>query len=66
MLSLWRLPDASGATAALTPMQWFFRQGFEPWFADPRLASLLYAMTLMLAYGVLARALDRRGLYWRA
>jgi predicted acyltransferase len=66
MLSLWRLPDPSGATAALTPMQWFFRQGFEPWFADPRLASLLYAMTLMLAYGVLARALDRRGLYWRA
>jgi hypothetical protein len=30
------------------------------------LASLLYAVTLVLAYGVFVRALDRRGLYWRA
>ncbi len=66
LLSLWRLPDPSGTTAGLTPLQWLYRHGFEPWFADPRLASLLYAVSLVLAYGVLARALDRRGLYWRA
>jgi predicted acyltransferase len=66
LLSLWRLPDPSGTTVGLTPLQWLYRHGFDPWFADPRLASLLYAVTLVLAYGVFARALDRRGLYWRA
>lgn len=73
LLSLWRLPaeatlpgaDAAAA-ATLTPLQWLYRHGFEPWSADPRLASFLYAVAMVLAYGLLARALDRRGIYFRA
>ena len=73
LLSLWRLPaeatlqgaDAAAA-ATLTPLQWLYRHGFEPFFADPRLASLAYAVVTVLAYGLLARALDRRGIYFRA
>ncbi|MFN5009653.1 MAG: acyltransferase family protein [Gammaproteobacteria bacterium] len=73
LLLLWRLPaeatlpgaDAAAA-ATLTPLQWLYRHGFEPWSADPRLASFLYAVAMVLAYGLLARALDRRGIYFRA
>ena len=65
LLSLWRLPTDDGATT-LTPLQWLYRHGFEPWAADPRLASLAYAVVMVLAYGLLARALDSRGIYWRA
>lgn len=73
LLSLWRLPaggDPSAGTASaaatLTPLQWVYRHGFEPWSADPRLASLAYAMVMVLAYALLARALDRRGIHLRA
>ena len=73
LLSLWRLPPEAtlqgadaAAAATLTPLQWLYRHGFEPFFADPRLASLAYAVVTVLAYGLLARALDRRGIYFRA
>lgn len=73
LLSLWRLPADGGASsgassgaATLTPLQWLYRHGFEPWAADPRLASLAYAVAMVLAYGWLARTLDRRGVYFRA
>jgi len=65
VLSLWRLPAGDGSST-LTPLQWLYRHGFEPFFADPRLASLGYAVVTVLAYGLLARALDRRGIYLRA
>lgn len=65
LLSLWRLPAGDGSST-MTPLQWLYRHGFEPFFADPRLASLAYAVVTVLAYGLLARALDRRGIYFRA
>lgn len=65
LLSLWRLP-ADDDASTLTPLQWLYRHGFEPFFVDPRLASLAYAMATVLTYGLLARALDRRGIYFRA
>ncbi|MFM7625219.1 MAG: DUF5009 domain-containing protein, partial [Gammaproteobacteria bacterium] len=65
LLSLWRLPGGDDAST-LTPLQWLYRHGFEPFSADPRLASLAYAVATVLAYGLLARALDRRGIYLRA
>jgi predicted acyltransferase len=65
LLSLWRLPAGDGGST-MTPLQWLYRHGFEPSFADPRLASLAYAVVTVLAYGLLARALDRRGIYLRA
>lgn len=58
--------DASGATRSIALLPWLHRELFEPMASDPRMASLLYALAMLAFYWLIARALQRRGWFFRA
>ena len=67
-LSLLRWPDgldASGLPRFITPLPWLYRSVFADLGSDPRLGSLLFALTNLAAYGALAAWLDRRRIHVR-
>ena len=57
--------DAMGQPRFISPLPWVYRNVFEPFFNDARFSSLLYALANLGCYWLLARALDRRGVYIR-
>ena len=68
VLALWRIEDGvmpDGSPRWITPWPLVYRTVFEPLTADPRASSMLFALAVVLAYGLLARWLDRREFYWR-
>lgn len=72
VLGLFRWPDGlaeDGTPRFLSPWPWAFRELFMPlggaFSADPRLASLLMALTYLALYAALGLWLDRRRIYFR-
>jgi predicted acyltransferase len=56
---------ADGKPAWISPLPWVYEHLFARIGSDPRLGSLLYAVATVGVYAMLARALDRRGIYIR-
>ena len=68
VLALLRWPDAfasDGAVLWTSPLPWLYRSVFAGLGSDPRLGSFLFAAANLSLYWLLARALDRRGIYFR-
>jgi len=57
--------DAAGQPVWTSPLPWLYKTVFAGIGDDPRLGSLLFALANLLVYWLVARALDRRGLYIR-
>lgn len=55
--------DANGAAMTTHVLRWLYDPLLAPCCSDPRLSSLLYAVLMVLFYWLIARELDRRGLY---
>ena len=68
VLALWRWPDAVGPDGAIlwtSPLPWLYKTVFADLGTDLRLGSFLFAAATVAMYWLLARALDRRGVYIR-
>lgn len=61
-MSLIRIPNGD---KFLTPLQWFYENVCAHFPGDPRNGSLLYAIILVGAYGLLAMWMDRKRIYVR-
>ncbi len=57
--------DANGLPRFTSPLPWLYRTVFADLGNDPRLGSLAFAIANLAVYWVLARGLDRRGIYFR-
>jgi predicted acyltransferase len=67
-LGLLRWPvgtDTAGATQWTSPLPWLYQTVFAGIGSDPRLGSLLFAVSQLLLYAAVAWWLDRRRLYIR-
>ena len=66
LLSLLRWPDhvsAEGKTVYTSPLPWFYENICKPLFANPKNASLMYAIALIIFYWAICYWLDRKKIY---
>lgn len=65
-LSLIRWEDhvnEEGNTVYTSPLSWFYKQVCEPLFSNPKNASLLYAITLVVFFWLIGYMLDKKRIY---
>ena len=64
LLGLVRIKQQDGEkTNFITPLSWFYHSVIEPIVSSPYNASLIYAICMVLFYGAVAYALDRKKIY---
>ncbi|MBU3673143.1 MAG: DUF1624 domain-containing protein [Sinobacteraceae bacterium] len=65
-LALVRIDDEDVAGQSMPLLNWIYAHVFAPLFADPRMASLSYALATLAFYWAIAAGLHRRGWYFKA